>query len=228
MRRSLSSVILALAMPCLATTAFAQDELDDPEGGDMGDAGGDEAGGDFGGEASLDDLGGGGGGGGPEKPISVGLLLGYGISLEDGGNPWGLGFGVRGGYNIDAIYLGVRFVYYLGESEDIPDPFGGGSTSVSVNVWELGIEGGYDIAAGDTFTVRPSLGLGIANIGSSGSVGGFDVSASSTEFYLAPGVSGLLDVTDSIFIGAEARFKIVLADETFKALTLLATGGMRF
>ena len=53
--------------------------------------------------------------------ISVGLLLGYGIGLDLKGrpNPWGLGFGARGGYNLDQIYLGARFVFYLGGSKDI-------------------------------------------------------------------------------------------------------------
>jgi hypothetical protein len=41
-------------------------------------------------------------------------------------------------------------------------------------------------------------------------------------------VSALFDVSDSIFIGAEARFKLVLADETGKGIILLANGGMRF
>lgn len=209
MRLPLVSLLLALALMSLTTSVFAQDETADPEAGDVSAA---EGGSEQTAEVSLDAS-----AGGAKKPISVGLLLGYGISLEDGGNPWGFGFGVRGGYNIDAIYLGARFAYYLGE-----DP---------VNIWELGIEGGYDVAVNEKLIVRPGLGLGIANVTVDlPEVAGFDIggSASESEFYIAPGVSGLFDVTDSVFVGADVRFKLIMSDPTAKAITLFANGGMRF
>lgn len=201
--------MLALVLSCLNTAVFAQDGTVDPEAGDVSVA---ESGGAQPEEAASVAP----SAGGLKKPISVGLLLGYGISLEDGGNPWGFGFGLRGGYNIDAIYLGARFIYYLGE-----DP---------VNIWELGIDGGYDIAVSDKFVVRPGLGLGIANVTVDvpevlGFGGG---SASESEFYIAPAVAGLFDVTDSVFVGLEARFQLILSDPTAKAITLFANGGMRF
>jgi len=196
----------------LASGAQAQDV--DPEAGDVSSEG----------EVSTGDVGDGElGGAGPAKPVSVGLLLGYGISLEDGdGNLWGLGFGLRGGYNIDEIFLGARFVYYLGDSEDVP---GGGE--VSANAWELGLELGYDVDVGGA-VIRPALGLGLENISASADVGGIDVSNSDMYLYLAPGVSALFDVSEDVFLGAEARFKLVFADEVGKAIILLATGGMRF
>jgi opacity protein-like surface antigen len=212
MRISLSSVTLALVLLSVTTSAFAQDGTVDPEAGDVAAepiAGEQPAAASVETNTNVGPL---------KKPISVGLLLGYGISLEDGdGNPWGLGFGLRGGYNIDAIYLGARFIYYLGE-----DP---------VNIWELGIEGGYDFAVAEKVTVRPTLGLGIANITVDiPEIAGFDIggSASESEFYLAPGVSALYDVNDSVFIGLEARFKLIMSDPTAKAITLFANGGMRF
>jgi opacity protein-like surface antigen len=211
MRTRLLSVLMASLMIGLTSTAIAQDEID-PEGGELG-----EGDAEIGGEAEADGSEMAPAGGDADKPISVGLLLGYGISLEDGGNPWGVGFGLRGGYNIDAIYLGVRFVYYLGDSE------GSGPAEITVNVWELGVEGGYDVDAGGVI-IRPGLGLGIANVSLDSSFG----SASESEFFIAPGVSLLFDVTDSIFIGADARFKVVLSDPTGKAITLLANAGMRF
>jgi hypothetical protein len=164
---------------------------------------------------------------GPAKPISVSLLLGYGISLEKGGNPWGFGFGLRGGYNIDKIYLGARFVYYLGESQTVTIP-GFGTASSTVNIWELGIEGGYDVAASDKFVVRPLLGLGLASIGVSSSSLGGSGSASTSKFFLAPGVAALYDVTDNIFLGLDARFIIITSSPVTKGLTFLANGGMRF
>src|SRR5688572_5655094 len=144
MRTRLLSVLMAALMTGLASTAIAQDEID-PEGGDVGSAEGEiSAEGVDAAPAS-----------GPAKPISAGLLLGYGISLEDGPNGWGLGFGLRGGYNLDAIFLGARFVYYLGESQDVPAGIAS-TIEVSFNIWELGIEGGYDIDAGGAI-IRPGL-----------------------------------------------------------------------
>jgi hypothetical protein len=212
MRISLSSLSLTLVLLSLTNFAFAQDGAGDPEAGVNGR---EETGGATAGNESLA-VNGGDNIGAPKKPISIGLLLGYGISLEDGGNPWGFGFGVRGGYNIDAIYLGARFAYYLGED--------------SVNIWELGIEGGYDFSVSDKFIVRPGLGLGIANVTVDlpeilGFGGG---SASESKFFIAPGVSALYDVTDSVFLGIDARFKLVMSDPTVKAITLFANGGLRF
>lgn len=164
--------------------------------------------------------------GGGDKPISVGLLLGYGISFEEG-NPWGLGFGLRGGYNIDAIFLGARFVYYLGESEEA------GGVEVSANIIELGIEGGYDIPVGPVI-IRPGLGLGLAIASVSadvpsilGTAGAIDETY--TNPYLALGASVLYDVTDQFFIGGDMRLQFVFGDNgDGTALIILANGGMRF
>src|SRR5688572_9117404 len=46
------------------------------------------------------------------KPFSLGVLFGGGISLENGANAWGMGFGLRGGYNFGGFYVGGRFSYY--------------------------------------------------------------------------------------------------------------------
>ena len=206
-------VCAALALIGLASSAQAQDV--DPEAGDVGTEG------EVSTEVSTDDA-------APAadtgaKPVSVGLLLGYGISLEDGGNIWGLGFGLRGGYNIDEIFLGARFVYYLGESEDLPTGIGS-TAEITVNAWELGLEVGYDVDLGGA-TLRPALGLGLENISVSSDLGG---SNSEMYLYLAPGAAVLFDVAENIWIGVDARFKVVFADETGKAIILLATGGMRF
>ena len=210
------NVVLASLMLGLGSTAMAQDEID-PEAGDIGEGDSELGGSEISADSSDADSSDVAPADGPAKPISVGLLLGYGISLEDGPNPWGLGFGLRGGYNIDAIYLGARFVYYLGDSE------GEGPAEATFNIWELGIEGGYDVSAGPAI-IRPGLGLGIANISVDSPLG----SGSESEFFIAPGVSALFDVSENIFVGADVRFKIVLAEETVKALTLFANGGMRF
>jgi hypothetical protein len=201
----LRNALIGLCVLGLASTALAQD----PEAGDIStDAEGDSS-------ADSDEV--------PEasgaaaaRPISVGLLLGYGAILSDSPlNPWGLGFGLRGGYNIDAIYLGARFVYYLGE-----DP---------VNLWELGIEGGYDFGVGPV-VIRPQLGLGIVGLTVEipmifGMGGGTETE---TELYIAPGGSVLYDINEQFFVGGELRLKFVMSDPGIEALTILANLGMRF
>jgi opacity protein-like surface antigen len=217
-------VCMTLAMCGFSASAMAQEEpaadpmaepvAEDPTAGDMGggDMGGDAAA--EGDAAPAEDT----GGDGAEKPISVKLLLGYGLDLEDGaGNPWGLGFGLGGGYNIGQIYLGARFIYYLGED--------------NFNIWELGAEGGYDVDLGGA-VLRPGIGLGVSNLSVTiPAIPGFtsEMSASETYLYIAPGVGAQFDVSDSIFLGAEARFQMVFADpDMVKALILMASGGMKF
>jgi len=204
MLKTLRNVLTGLLVLGFASTALAQD----PEAGDVApvEGSGEE-------EASVDDVGARTDG----KPISVGLLLGYGISFEEG-NPWGLGFGLRGGYNLDAIFLGGRFVYYLGED--------------NFNLWELGIEGGYDIPAGPVI-IRPGIGLGIAHISidipdSVASVL-MEEDISETNPYLAFGASVLYDIDEQFFIGGDGRIQIVIGDNgDGTALIILANGGMRF
>lgn len=225
-RIRLLSALTALLLP-IASTAFAQDAEPSPEAGDVG---GSEMGGDMstGGDASATPSSDAPAGdtaapsSGGEKPISVGLLLGYGIGLDlkGGPNPWGLGFGARGGYNIGQLYLGARFVFYLGSSKDV---FNGVSTiNYSFNIWELGIEGGYDLKASDALTIRPEFGLGLAGASA-------DPGTSSTKAYIAPGASVLYDVSENIFLGVDARFQLVFTDpESVKAIIFLANAGMRF
>lgn len=163
---------------------------------------------------------------GPDKKISVGLLLGYGIAFDDF-NPWGVGIGVRGGYNLNQIYLGARFVYNLGSSEDLETP-GFTVAEYSYSLWDLGLEGGYDIPVAEKLTLRPEVGLGLAGLSveSDYLLGG--TGGSSTEVYVALGATGLYDIQPNIFIGLDARFQFVFAEDVLTALTFLINGGLRF
>lgn len=208
MLKTLRTVLLGLLLVGgLAGSALAQD---DPEAGDISaDAVPDDSSGDGNDIPEAP-------GAANAKPISVGLLLGYGISFEDGPNPWGLGFGLRGGYNLDAIFLGARFAYYLGEDD--------------FNLWELGIEGGYDLPVGPVI-IRPGLGLGIASVSVSVDLPAplEDIDESETNPYIALGASVLYDINEQYFIGGDARLQFVLGDQgDGKALIILANGGMRF
>jgi hypothetical protein len=151
-----------------------------------------------------------------DKPISVGLLVGYGIGFEqDIANEFGLGFGCRGGYTFDmGIYAGAKFVYYLG----------GESDTRSVNIVSIGVEGGYELEL-EPFVFVPSLELGIGLWDKADSAG-IDV-GSSTNFYFAPGLS-ILYPFDMFFIGLDVSIPIVFKDPTVEGLSLMATGGVLF
>lgn len=209
----LRNALVGLFVLGLASTALAQD----PEAGDVEPVEG--ADGDIG--DGVDDTAEVGGGG--SRPFSAGLLLGYGIGFDEI-NFWGLGFGLRGGYNLEAagvpeVYVGARFMYYLGE-----DP---------VSHWELGIEGGYEIPVGPV-VIRPALGLGVANltveIPANPFIANSDTTTASEAYlYISLGGTVLYDINEQFFVGGEMNLNFVLADpEGAEGLTILANGGMRF
>jgi hypothetical protein len=165
------------------------------------------------------------------KPISAGLLLGFGTDLGEDFNPWGLGVGVRGGYNLERLYLGGRFVYQFGSAVDRVSA-GLNSIEVSYNLWELSAEGGYDFPVDDKLTVRPSLVLGIVNLissadavvfGSAGYASGSDV-----KLLLSPGASLLYDINPDIFIGGDLRLPLVVGGGSVFGLVIYANGGLHF
>lgn len=172
------------------------------------------------------------------KVISVSLLAGYGHTFDAHQqlNPLAVGFGVRGGYNIDALYLGLRFMFFLGDSEDTA--IGVGSevemVEISANSMTLGIEGGYDLAlVSDWLVVRPEVGVGLV-IGSAETmdIGSGPASPtddqSSEDLYIAPGLALLVNLSDRVFAGFDAQLPIVFDSETELALTVFALAGMRF
>jgi hypothetical protein len=152
----------------------------------------------------------------------VGLLIGYGISIEDV-NPWGFGFGLGGGYNIGDFFVGGRFVYYLGETyTQTRASFGiggGGTEDISTNLWEFAAEVGYDIHLG-ALVLRPGLGLGFAGVSAG--------DASEVHAQLAPGVAILYGVSDTMYLGLDARFQAIFTELGINGIPLLATLGMRF
>lgn len=163
----------------------------------------------------------------PAKPISAALLLGFGTDLGEDGNPYGLGLGVRGGYNLDRLYLGGVFIFHLGSSYEAPTA-GFGAAEWDVNIWQFGGEVGYDFYLMDRFTLRPSVILGIAGLSSSSDTPLYGGSFSDTKLILSLGATALYDVTPDIFVGGDLRFPLVLGGGSFLGLAIYATGGMRF
>jgi len=167
----------------------------------------------------------------PNKPISVALLAGYGLSLSTPNhlNPFGIGFGVRGGYNLGSLYLGARFLFFLGDSEEIA------GVEASANSITLGLETGYDLELIEqALVLRPEVGGGLVvqsaeSMISNASAGTeMPMDESSEVLYIAPGLALLVKVGRRSFVGVDVQVPIIFDRETVIELTMLATGGLRF
>jgi hypothetical protein len=143
---------------------------------------------------------------------SAALLVGNGF--KDGYN---IGIGARGGVTLPmSLYVGGTLMYHLGKSES--SAFG----DVTTRVLYVGGEGGYDISAGP-LTVRPNLGIGFANFTASA----FGVSASTGKLAFWPGAVALFPI-GNLFVGADARYVLVVDASDANAFSLFATVGMNF
>lgn len=165
---------------------------------------------------------------GDNRPISVGIAAGYALKLDraTGGlaaDPYGLGAGLRGGYELDfKLYLGVYFMWYLGSSTS-------GSTQrimnsvreTHANYWQFGIDVGYDWWVADII-IRPSmeLGMGIAVTNATGRT------TSVSDFMFGPGIT-VIYPWDNLFIGGELRGNVVTGNGV-AGLLIAAQFGMRF
>jgi len=147
--------------------------------------------------------------------VSLAVALGYGFVVTDDGdldgdaNPYALGFGLRGGYTLDAgIYLGLLSQIYGGEKV--------GNDTVNGRIYQMNFAGelGYDLALGDTAVLRPSVA-----IGSTVSMGEVCVlgrcTSDHTDPYLlvAPAVTLVISL-GKLYLGGELRY-FYLPDNDF-------------
>ena len=143
---------------------------------------------------------------------SAAVLVGNGFN--DGYN---LGFGARAGFTLPlSVYVGGTFVYHLGKTESTP------AGDVNLRVLYVGAEGGYDAGVGP-LTLRPYLGLGYAS--ATGSALG--LSSSEGKAALWPGVTALFGL-GGLFVGADARYVVLLDTEDANAFSVFATVGTTF
>jgi len=164
------------------------------------------------------------------KP-SAGLRLQYGIDFgnyELSANAYGLGLGARGGYTLGfGLYVGGQLEYFFGGSAKSQ------SSNLSLSVWQLQAEVGYDLGLAPTFVLRPQLGLGVAGFHDDfcfdDAVNGHACrDLSDNYFALAPGAVALLDV-GPVFLSAEARVNVILATGQSQSALFLGVGaGMVF
>jgi hypothetical protein len=143
---------------------------------------------------------------------SAAVLVGNGF--KDGYN---IGFGARGGLTLPLnVYVGGTLIYHLGKTETTP------IGDVTARLLYLGGEGGYDISAGP-LTVRPYLGVGYASV--TGSAGGISSSTGKLAFW--PGAVALFPI-GNLFVGADARYVLLVDASDANAFSLFATLGMTF
>jgi hypothetical protein len=161
------------------------------------------------------------------RPLSLGLLLGYGADLRNSHNFWGLGLGVRGGYNLRKVYVGGRLVYQFGASLQDRSPGGVVVRDYSWHHWDLGLEIGYDLAVADRLIIRPELGNGLAIFTSYLRNTTSHTSDSILAVYFALGVTVTYDLTPDFFFGGDTRLQIVVGDAATEAFTFMLHGGMR-
>lgn len=168
---------------------------------------------------------------GGAKPISAGLLIGFGTDLGEDFNPWGLGVGLRGGYNLERWYFGGRFIYQFGTTVEQVSA-GLNTVEVDFNLWELSAEAGYDFPLQEKLTLRPSLLLGIVSVIRSTDAAVFggsrSASASDVKLLISPGASLFYDITPEVFIGGDVRLPFVAGGGSIFGFVIYANGGLHF
>ena len=171
-----------------------------------------------------------------EHHVSVAVLGGYGVNDSNaaGGTPlnvWGAGVGARAGYTFGfGLYLGAGFAYHTGFSKTVD------GNSAFGRVMPFGAEVGYALGFGP-LTLRPYVGGGAVTYSAqAGSAASFDKGTGQKPAFW-PGAVATVDLTEHLFVGADARYTVVLigADDsivgaghgTANALETYATLGFR-
>jgi opacity protein-like surface antigen len=155
--------------------------------------------------------------------LQIGAGFRYGFEMEEGDlNPWGPGLGLAVGYTLpNAVYLGGNFDYFFGDSIEAP------GTELSVNLWQLMAEGGYDLGLVNGFVLRPKLGVGLASVHSEicTTIGTSESceSDSQSDFAIAPGVS-FLYLGPVISLSVDLRYDMIFADEETGNALILSAG----
>ena len=165
------------------------------------------------------------------------MLGGYGVIVDDaateGINPFGVGFGIAGGYALGELYIGTRFLFFLGQTRGMP----GGETERSADEFLVGLEAGLTALRLGPLALRPELGLGLAFSNSEAaddSPTPTPVDTSSTDPYVDVGFVIELNVSRELFFGLHARAVYVpfkqsaRGDHELIGVPLLASCGMRF
>ena len=144
--------------------------------------------------------------------IDLGLLVGYAEVIGPGEDTLGPGLGFTVGYTVERVHVGGRFVTF-------PSGIRYGEYGGDFSVLDVSVDMGYDLQVGQSWTIRPQLGLG------------FFAGDYKTTGYV--GLAGLVQfyVTSSLFLGGELKSSWLLSDLGPNALLTLGASiftGIRF
>lgn len=168
---------------------------------------------------------------GDGHPYMIGLLAGWGFKTDRstgglGADPYGLGLGVWGGYTFDfQLYVGLRYMYFLGSTESSDGSRGSPPAEVSANYMHIVAEAGYDLWAADLI-IRPSVLIGAAMALRELKGVGSTESQTTGDLMLGPGFAVVYPM-DQFFLGGDLRGNLVMGDGV-SGVGLLVTGGARF
>ncbi len=166
-----------------------------------------------------------------DKKFEAGLLLGWGFDTDKvfSVDPYGLGFGLRLGYEFDfKLFVGLGYEYFLGSSDTLKTGTfvaPGASVNSSANYMFGHVEAGYDVWVSNII-IRPSLWLGLG-FGTQNPHPQTLGRKTVTDFFFAPGVSVIDTFSGTFFFGGDLRLHKVTGDGS-SAVALYATGGLRF
>jgi hypothetical protein len=142
--------------------------------------------------------------------VEIAGRVGYGAAPSDlPTNPYGVGFGARGGVSILGFYGGLSVMDYLGSSADVALTNNSGvatatNASVSYKALMYGIDAGWGLKLA-ILTIRGQIGLGNLTY----SIG----DQSFSHVYVEPGVVGLISL-GTWFVGADVNYLVVPSLDT--------------
>jgi hypothetical protein len=169
---------------------------------------------------------------GDGRNVDVGLVVGYGFQTSKffSVDPYGLGFGLRGAYELEShMVIGLGVEYFLGGSNISTNSAGaasGDQIKTAANYFLVHAEFGYNVWL-DKLILRPSIWAGLS-IGTQNPAKYSGTSGVITAFSLSPGLTlHYLLGAKGWFIGADARINFVLGEGN-SGLLPFGTFGKRF
>jgi hypothetical protein len=174
----------------------------------------------------------------PEKPMGDGrnmdarLMVGYGFETTNfyGVDPYGLGFGLRGSYELDwHLVIGLGFEYFIGQSSTAQiDPISAALRPAShSNYMLIHADVGYNIWFGTNTILRPSIWAGVS-IGRQSPPALSGQSGIDVPLSLAPGLN--LDYImgrTGWFVGLDGRINLIIGQGA-SGIILWGVLGKRF
>jgi hypothetical protein len=158
--------------------------------------------------------------------LYAGALGGYAASTDENHNvnPFGVGLGLSAGVTLPVmpIYVGGRFVYYLGDSASFSQS--GVGLKLDSHYVMYGVDLGYDAELGP-IVLRPGLGIGRATLENSSTTLGVEVSSSDSSLYLAPSIALIIKL-GLIYVSGELRYSALTESDHPDNVSLLAGLGL--